>query len=170
MSVLAPAVGAVLAAILESSVLTHLQMGGVKPDLVFAVGVALAMSLGFASGMTWVFVGGVTLDLLVPGRALGSTALTLVLVTGAALAVARALWPPRLVVVGMATFLLTFAYQVLLVSLLALVDATSGAAFSGLSAVDLILGGLINAAVAVIAVVVIRALDLRFGEPERLAW
>ncbi len=170
MSVLAPAVGAVLAAILESSVLTHLQVGGVKPDLVFAVGVAIAMSLGFASGMTWVFVGGVTLDLLVPGRALGSTALTLLLVTGAALAAARALWPPRLVVVGLTTFLLTFAYQVVLVALLALVDATSGAAFSGLSLPDLILGGLINAVIAVIAVVVIRALDLRFGEPERLAW
>ena len=80
MSVLAPAVGAVLAAILESSVLTHLQVGGVAPDLVFAVGVAVAMTLGFESGMTWAFVGGVSLDLLVPGRALGSTALTLVLV------------------------------------------------------------------------------------------
>ena len=72
MSVLAPAVGAVLAAILESSVLTHLQVGSVRPDLVFAVGVAVAMVLGFESGMTWAFVGGITLDLLLPGRALGS--------------------------------------------------------------------------------------------------
>ena len=42
MRILAPAVGAVLAAILESSVLTHLQVGGIRPDLVFAVGVAVA--------------------------------------------------------------------------------------------------------------------------------
>ena len=79
MSVLAPAVGAVLAAILESSVLSHLEMGNIKPDLVFAVGVAVAMVLGFESGMTWAFAGGITLDLLMPGRALGSTTLTLIL-------------------------------------------------------------------------------------------
>ena len=75
MSVLAPAVGAFLAAVIESSVLTHLQVGSIRPDLVFAVGIAVAMVLGFESGMTWAFVGGLTLDLLLPGRALGSTAL-----------------------------------------------------------------------------------------------
>jgi len=167
MSVLAPAVGAVLAAILESSVLTHLQMGGVRPDLVFAVGIAIAMTLGFESGMTWAFVGGVTLDLLLPGRALGSTALTLVVVTGAALVVARALWPPRLVVISGTTFFLTFFYQVMLLGVLAL---TVNVALSGLSLPDLLVIGLLNAVIAGISVAAVRALDLRFGEPERLAW
>ncbi len=167
MSVLAPAVGAVLAAILESSVLTHLQVGGVKPDLVFAVGVAVAMGLGFESGMTWAFVGGVTLDLLLPGRALGSSALTLVLVTAAALVVARALWPPRLAFVGLTAFGLTFPYQLALLALLAI---TTSVAFSGLPLPELVLAAALNAVIAVIAVVAVRALDLRFGEPERLAW
>mgnify|MGYP001825562149 CR=1 FL=1 len=167
MSVLAPAVGAVLAAILESSVLTHLQVGGVAPDLVFAVGVAVAMVLGFESGMTWAFVGGVSLDLLLPGRALGSTALTLVLVAGMALLVARALWPPRLLVIGGTTFVLSFVYQILLLGLLAL---TAGVAFAGLSPSDMVVAGILNLSIAVIAVVAVRALDLRFGEPERLAW
>jgi rod shape-determining protein MreD len=167
MSVLAPAVGAVLAAILESSVLTHLQVGGVAPDLVFAVGIAVAMVLGFGSGMTWAFVGGVTLDLLLPGRALGSTALTLVLTTGLALVAARALWPPRLVIIGGTTFVLTFVYQVMLLGLLAL---TAAVAFSGLTISHLVIAGVLNTAIAVVAVVVVRALELRFGEPERLAW
>jgi rod shape-determining protein MreD len=167
MSVLAPAVGAVLAAILESSVLTHLEMGGVKPDLVFAMGIAVAMILGFESGMTWAFVGGVTLDLLMPGRALGSTALTLVLVTALALVVARAMWPPRLVVVAVTVFVLTFVYQFLLLGLLAL---TADVGFTGLSLGDTAVAGLINVAIASVAVVVLRAIDLRFGEPERLAW
>jgi rod shape-determining protein MreD len=167
MSVLAPAVGAVLAAILESSVLTHLQVGGVAPDLVFAVGIAVAMVLGFSSGMTWAFVGGVTLDLLLPGRALGSTALTLVLVTALALVVARAMWPPRLVFIGGTTFVLTFVYQVMLLGLLAL---TAAVTFSGLTISDLLVAGTMNTAIAVVAVVVVRALELRFGEPERLAW
>lgn len=167
MSVLAPAVGAVIAAIVESSVLTHLQVGGLRPDLVFAVGVALAMVLGFEGGMTWAFVGGLTLDLLLPGRSLGSTALALVLVTAMALLVARVTWPPRLVVIAATSFGLSFVYQVLLLGLLAL---TENVAFLGLSVTDLVLVGLLDAAITAVAVVVVRAIDLRFGERERLAW
>ena len=167
MSVLAPAVGAVLAAILESSVLTHLQVGSVRPDLVFAVGIAVAMVLGFESGMTWAFVGGLTLDLLLPGRALGSSALTLVLLTAVALMIARAVWPPRLAVISGTSYMLSFAYQLMLLAVLAL---TAGVAFVGLSIADLVLIGLLDAAVTGVAVAVVRALDLRFGEPERLAW
>ena len=167
MSVLAPAVGAVLAAILESSVLTHLQVGSVRPDLVFAMGIAVAMVLGFESGMTWAFVGGISLDLLVPGHVLGSSALTLILVTLAALMVARVLWPPRLAIIAATTVVLTFAYHLLLQGVHAL---SSGAAFAGLSVTDLVFIALLNGIVAAMSVPVVRALDLRFGEPERLAW
>jgi rod shape-determining protein MreD len=167
MSVLAPAVGAFLAAVLESSVLTQLQVGSVKPDLVFAMGVAVAMVLGFESGMAWAFVGGVALDLLLPGRAFGSTALALVLATAAALLVARATWPPRIVVIAATTFGLTVAYQVLLLGVLAL---TSDVAFAGLSLTDMALIALANTAIAAATVVAVRAIDLRFGEPERMAW
>ncbi len=167
MSVLAPAVGAVLAAILESSVLTHLGLGGVAPDLVFAVGVAVAMVLGFESGMAWAFSGGVALDLLVPARALGSTALALILVVAVSLLIARALWPPRIVVIAIVTFALTFVYQLLLLALLVF---SSDVAFTGLSLSELVISGLLNMLIAMVAVVVVRALELRFGEPERLAW
>jgi hypothetical protein len=62
---------------------------------------------------------------------------------------------------------LTFAYHVLLQAVQAM---TSGAAFAGLSLPDLIMISLLNGLIAAISVPVIRALDLRFGEPERLAW
>ena len=167
MSVLAPAVGAVFAAVIESSVLTHLQAGSIRPDLVFAVGIAVAMVLGFESGMAWAFAGGVTLDLLLPGRALGSTALTLVLLTALALVIARAMWPPRLLVIAATTMALTPLYQVLLLALLAL---TADVALTGLDLTDLVLIGSLNVVVASGAVVLVRALDLRFGDRERLAW
>jgi rod shape-determining protein MreD len=167
MSVLAPAVGAVIAAILEASVFTHLQVGGIKPDLVFAVGVALAMVLGFESGMTWAFVGGVSLDLLLPGRPLGSTALVLVLVTGVALLVARAVWPPRLMVIAGTSFALTVIFQILLLGLLSI---TADVGLAGLSLPDVMLSGLLNLCITAVSVVAVRAIDLRFGEPERLAW
>jgi rod shape-determining protein MreD len=167
MSVLAPAVGAFIAAVIESSVLTHLQVGSAKPDLVFAMGIAVAMVLGFESGMTWAFTGGVTLDLLLPDRALGSTTLALILATALALLVARAVWPPRILVVALTTLTLTLAYQVMLLGILAL---TADVSFAGSSATDLVVVALMNAAIASVSVVVIRAIDLRFGEPERLAW
>jgi rod shape-determining protein MreD len=167
MSMLAPAVGAVLAAILESSVLTHLQVGSVRPDLVFAVGIAVAMVLGFESGMTWAFVGGLALDLFLPGQALGASALTLLVVTAGAVLMARVLWPPRLIFIAGAAFALTFVYQALSALLLAFVEGVSPA---GVSLADLAVTGLLNALIAGLAVPVLRALDLRFGEPERLAW
>ena len=167
MSVLAPAVGAVLAAILESSVLTHLQVGSVRPDLVFAVGIAVAMLLGFESGVTWAFVGGITLDLLLPGRALGSSALALLLVTGAALLVARVLWPPRLLFVAGTAFVLTFLYHLIVLGLRAVID---GVGFIGIALPELVVIGFLNALIAGAAVPLLRALDLRFGEQERLAW
>lgn len=167
MSVLAPAVGAVIAAIVESSVLTHLQIGSVKPDLVFAVGVAIAMVAGFEGGVSWAFTGGIALDLLMPGRALGSTALILLLSIAAALVVARALWPPRLVFIAATVFVLAFLYQGLLLAALAL---TADVAIAGLSLFDLGLIAVVDMAIAAVAVVVVRALELRFGEPERVAW
>jgi len=167
MSILAPAVGAVVVAILESSALAHLQMGSAKPDLVFAVGVAVAMVLGFEAGVTWAFVGGVMLDLLIPGRALGSTTLVFLLVTAMALIVARAMWPPRLLIVAITVFVLSVVLQVLLLTVLAV---TVDVAFAGLSVGELLLSALLNVVVAGLSVLAIRALDQRFGEPERLAW
>jgi rod shape-determining protein MreD len=167
MSVLAAAVGAILAAILESSVLTHLAVGGITPDLVFAVGVAVAMVLGFDAGMTWAVSGGVMLDFLMPERVLGSTALTLVLTIGMALFVARATWPPRVSIIAVTALVLSFAYQLLL---LAILGVTSGVSWTGVSVADLILTSLLNVILVVPAVLVARALDLRFGERERVAW
>ena len=167
MSVLASAVGAILAAILESSVLTHLAVGGITPDLVFAVGIAVAMVLGFDAGMTWALAGGVMLDILMPERVLGSTALTLVLVIGLALLVARATWPPRVGIIAASTIALSLVYQVLLLFVL---GVTSGVSWAGVSVGDLVLTAVLNVVIVVPAVVVVRALDLRFGEPERVAW
>jgi rod shape-determining protein MreD len=167
MSILAPAVGAVLAAVLESSVFTHLQVGSAQPDLIFAVGIAIAMVMGFESGITWAFVGGISLDLLLPGRPLGSTTLTLLLVTGISLTVARALWPPRIVFIAATVFLLAFVYQGLLLGILTL---AADVGFVGSSISDLILVAIVDTLIAVVAVVLVRALDLRFGEPERASW
>lgn len=167
MSVLASAVGAILAALLESSVLTQLSVGTIAPDLVFGVGIAVAMVLGFDVGMTWALAGGVMLDILVPERVLGSTALTLVLTIGLGLLVARATWPPRIGLIAAVAFALSFVYQLLL---LVLLGVTSGVSWAGIAVADLAMTAALAAVVAIPAVLIVRALDLRFGEPERVAW
>ena len=168
MSVLAPAVGAVIAAIVESSVLTHLQVGGLRPDLVFAVGVAVAMVLGFESGMTWAFVGGVTLDLLLPGRSLGSTALTLVLRDGRSHSWWRAprglhaSWSSRPRPSGWRSSTRSSRWSCW--------GSRRTSPSSACRRPTWCSWALLDGAIATAAAIVVRAVDLRFGEPERLAW
>ena len=93
--------------------------------------------------------------------------MALLLVTGAALLVARVLWPPRLLFVAGTAFVLTFLYHLIVLALRAFTD---GVGFVGLALPELVIVGFLNALIAGAAVPVLRALDLRFGEQERLAW
>jgi rod shape-determining protein MreD len=167
MSLLIAAVGAILAAVVESSVFTQLPIGGVKPDLVFALTIAVAMVMGFEDGMVMAFVGGLMLDLLLPERPVGSSVLTLLVVTGVALLVARATEPPRLIVIALTTFALSFVYQALLLMLLAL---TTGIAIGSWPLPSFALIGLLNALIAILSAWLMRALLLRFGPAERADW
>jgi rod shape-determining protein MreD len=167
MSLLIAAVGAILAAVVESSVFTQLPIGGVKPDLLFALTMAVAMVMGFEDGMVMAFTGGLMLDLLLPERPVGSTILTLLVVTGLALLVARATEPPRLMVIAITTFALSFVYQALLLLLLAL---TAGIAIGAWPLTSFAFIGLLNALVATVAAWVMRAVLLRFGPSERVDW
>jgi hypothetical protein len=81
--------------------------------------------------------------------------------------VARTLWPPRLIAIAGTAFVLSFAYQLMGLGLLSF---TSGIGLGSVSLPDLVAIGVLNAILAGVAVPIIRALDLRFGETERLAW
>jgi rod shape-determining protein MreD len=167
MSLLIAALAAILAAIIESSVFTQLLIGGVKPDLVVAVGIAMAMVLGFAHGMVWAVVGGLMLDLLLPERAVGSTTLAALLVIGAALLFARLSDRPRLSIIGLSAFILTFLYQAVLMLLLAV---TTGTALQSVTVVSYAVIALMNAAIAVVAAMAVRGLAERIGREGRVAW
>lgn len=167
MGLLMAALGATLAAIVESSVLTQLLIGGVKPDLVLSLGLAMAMLLGFEHGMAWAVVGGLLLDFLLPERAVGSTTLALLLATGAALLVARVSDAPRRSITALTVFILTFLYQALLMLLLAV---TTGTAIQSVTVFAYVFIGLMNAAIAVAALWVTRGLLERSGHEGRVAW
>lgn len=167
MNVLSSAIGAVLAAIIDTSVLTHLQLGGARPDLVFALGIAVAMVLGFESAMSWALFGGLMMDILLPERALGATALALLLATGLGLLVVRITSWRRASGIAFAAFLLTFVFQALLLGLLAI---TTGLGLADVSVAAIFVGALLNGLLAALASGAVRALELRFGNVERLEW
>jgi rod shape-determining protein MreD len=164
--VLIAAVGAFVAAIVESSVMTQLPIAGVKPDLVFSITIAVALVQGFEEGIVWAVIGGLTLDMLVPARPVGATTLTLLVVCGIALLVSR-LTSPRMPVVVITVFGLSFVYQAMLLALLAL---TTGVGVESVSVPSLALIGVLNALIGLLAAWVLRAAMLRFSGAERAEW
>jgi rod shape-determining protein MreD len=164
--VLIAAVGAFVAAIVESSVMTQLAIGGVKPDLVFSITIAVALVQGFEEGMVWSVVGGLTLDMLVPARPVGATTLTLLVVCGLALIVSR-LTTPRMLVVAISVFGLSFVYQAMLLALLAL---TMGVGVDSISVAAMAVIAVLNTVIGLVAAWVARALTFRFGGADRAEW
>ena len=161
MSLLIAAVGAVLASMLETSVLPELHA---SLDLVLVFALVSAMLLSVEGGLIWAFLGGLTLDLLTPGgRALGSTTLCLLLATGGGLVIARITQPPRILTVVVSVLALTFLYHVLLAVVLA---ATEGVSLSGFSFAATAVTAVINAILAAAAGRLIRGLSDRFSPAE----
>jgi rod shape-determining protein MreD len=167
MRVLSSAIGAILAAIVDSSVLAQLQVGGIKPDLVLTLGIAVTLMLGFESGVTWALMGGLMVDILPPERVLGATALSLLLVSGLAMLVARVTSPRRMVTILAAVLVLGLLHQFLVLGLMAMGD---GVGIGDVPYPALALGAALNLVLAVPAVLALRALELRFGDMERAEW
>src|SRR5665213_1924103 len=84
------AVGAVVMALLELTVVPYFRIGGAQPDLVLVFAVVWTVVAGIEGGIVWAFVGGLMIDFLAP-RPLGSTAFTLLITVGGAALLARAL-------------------------------------------------------------------------------
>jgi rod shape-determining protein MreD len=167
MSLPVAAVGAIVAALLETSVLPDLAPAGLKPDLVFVLTVVATMMIGVEDGLTWAFLGGLMLDILLPERAPGGTSFVLLVCAGLAALVARFLPQRRIPIAVAAVFVLSSVYQLLSVVVLS--------ATSGLAVVDpkpsLLLGiALLNAIVGVAAAAVARSLWIRYGAHDRMEW
>ena len=84
------AVGAVVAALLQSTVVPYLGIEGARPDLILVYTVTVTIVIGLDHGLTSAFFGGLTIDVLAP-RPLGSTAFVLLVMVGVAALIGRAL-------------------------------------------------------------------------------
>lgn len=160
------AFGALLAALLETSVLSEVSTSSAKPDLVFAMAIVVAMVVGFEESLVWALVGGLLVDALT-GRPLGATALALLVVVGTAALISRLTGSPRSLTVGVATFVLTWLFQAVL---LAILNVTAGVGTAGIPMQTLLIISALNCVIAVLAVHATRIAYRRFGAAERVEW
>lgn len=166
MSIPLAAVGALVAALLETSVLSLVMTAGTKPDLVFVLTIVSTMVLGVEDGLTWAFVGGLMLDLLIPERHLGASSLALLLVAGVAIGVTRLLPQRRIVVAAFTVFVLSWAFQGLSTVILAATGGTPGQLNLAAMLPIAILDGALGLAAAAAA----RRLWMRFAAHDRIEW
>ncbi|HET7677352.1 MAG TPA: rod shape-determining protein MreD [Candidatus Limnocylindrales bacterium] len=167
MSLPLAAVGAIVAALLETSLLPGLGGAVPKPDLVFAMTIVAAMMMGVEDGLTWAFLGGLMLDVLLAERALGATSMVLLVCAGLAIVAARLLPQRRVVLVAASVLVLSIVYQSLVLLVL---SATTDLAMPGSPVAMMLPSALLDAALALPAAAAARWLWLRLGEHDRIEW
>lgn len=106
MSLTLAAVGAIVVALLQATVVPFVELGGARPDLLIVYCVVVALIVGLDHGVAAAFIAGTTLD-AIASRPLGSSAFILLLVVGAAAVIGRLLARGRALAVVLSTLLLT---------------------------------------------------------------
>lgn len=160
------ALGALLAALLETSVAPELTISGAQVDLVLSLAIVAAMTMGADDALVWAFLGGLMLDMLIPGRPIGATTLSLLLTVGVALLAVRLPGPRRTLAVA-TVFVLTWLFHGVL---LVVMTATEGVALGSFQPTVVLAAALLNAIVAIPAALLFVALERRFGGAERADW
>ena len=166
MSLTLAAVGAVVAAVLQLTIVPYLGIAGAYPDLLLVLAVIATFAWSTEAGMTLAFVGGLMIDLLAP-RPIGLTAFTLLLSTGIAAVFGRVIQRGRVLAPIVLIFVLSFVTDLTFLTLFA---ALRGKLDVG-DPIQLILPGAIySTAIAVVLSPLATALNRRFTERERVAW
>jgi rod shape-determining protein MreD len=106
MSLTLAAVGAVVAALLQSTIVPYLRIGGAQPDLVLVYAVLVTVVVGIDHGLAAAFLGGLIIDVLAP-RPLGSTAFVLLVAVGGAAVLGRLFTRGRALAAIVAVFLMS---------------------------------------------------------------
>ncbi|HEV8488575.1 MAG TPA: rod shape-determining protein MreD [Candidatus Limnocylindrales bacterium] len=113
MSSLLAAVGATVAALLETTIVPHLVVAGAHPHLVLVLGVVWTVAAGVENGLVWAFAGGLALDIFAQ-RPIGSSAFALLVSIGGAAVVAPLFSRARRVAPVPLVFLFSFVNSLLL--------------------------------------------------------
>ena len=166
MSLTLAAVGAVVAAVLQLTIVPYLGVAGAYPDLVLVVAVIATFTWSIEAGITIAFVGGLMIDLLAP-RPVGLTAFTLLVSVGLAAALGRLIPRGRIIVPIAAVFVLSFVTDLLF---LAMYSALRGKLAVDDPASLILPGAIYSTAIAAVLTPAAVLLHKRFADRERVAW
>ncbi|HEX8939951.1 MAG TPA: rod shape-determining protein MreD [Candidatus Limnocylindrales bacterium] len=166
MSLTLAAVGAVLAALLELTIVPYLRVGGAQPDLLLVFAVIWTMVVSFEGGLAWAFVGGLTTDLL-GSSPIGVTSFSLLLSVGAAGLIGRFVTRARYVVPIAVVFLSSIATSLLAHVLYAALRGPVPVPDPFGLAVP---GALYDMVIAAVLGPLAVGFHARYGEPERIDW
>jgi cell shape-determining protein MreD len=159
------AVGAGIAALLESTIASRYQFAGAQVQMSLVLAIAVTLVYGFEDGMTWAFVGGLCLDFFAL-RPLGSTVFELLAVVALSTLAEPVLSRSRYPGCVLAALVLTPVFLVIS-------DVTTGLLrppAPPLSLANLVAAGLVNAVVAALAAPLVIGLKRRSEQRARVLW
>jgi len=152
--------------IVHAAIAPVILVGGVKPNLVLVAVVIVTAFGGFLPGITWAFVAGLTVNLLV-GEPLGSIPLAMLVVAAITAGGARAIGRVPLVYPVIAAFAGSVVADLLVLGLGQLV---ADAVVIGLPGDVILSAAVLNAVICAIVVVPARAIAARYAVEEAGAW
>lgn len=156
----------ILAALLETTVLPEMPIGGATADLVLICATCAAIILGVEDGLAAAFLGGLMIDLLIPDRPLGAATLSLLLVLGLAMIVARVGGPNRRWLAVAMTVILTPPLHGLMAVILV---ATEGVPLA-IPITAVLVAAFMNGLIAIPIATLFAAIEHRFGTVGRVDW
>ncbi len=106
------AVGAVVTALLQLTVVPYLRIGDAQPDLVLVFAVTATVAGNIEAGLVWAFIGGLMIDLLAP-RPLGMTSFMLLVSVAIAASLGRILDRARYIAPVAAVFVASVVSSIL---------------------------------------------------------
>ena len=161
------ALGALIAALIDTTVVPELPIAGATPDIVLLFTVVATMLMQPEDGLVWATVGGLLLDILTPARPLGATTLALLLVVGLAIVANRALGQRRRITAVVGVFILSWLFHAALLLVLVIVEGVSPGTFQPRL---VLIAAVLNTILAVPVAVGVSALGRRFAFAERADW
>ncbi len=152
--------------IVHASLAPVVVVGAVKPNLVLVAVVLVTVLVGFLPGITWAFVAGLTVNLLV-GEPLGSVPLALLIVAalsaGGSRLIGRAVWIYPVLAVFMGSVVADIAT-------LGVTSMLNDASLGGLPTDVILAAALLNAAVCAAVLLPARAIAGRYVVDDAAAW
>ena len=159
------AVGAGVAALLETTIASRYQFAGAQIQISLVFAIAVTLVYGFEAGMAWAFIGGLCLDFFAL-RPLGSTVFEMLGVVALATLAQPLLSRSRYPGCVAAVLVLTPVFLVISDVVTGLLRPPA----PPLSLFDLVVAGVTNAAIAAIVAPVIIGFKRRSEQQERVVW